>query len=457
MRRRSVLSLLAALAASACAHREFVGPAAGGDTAAPAEAAWWQVFEDPALDQAMVRVTQANPDVRLAVAKVREARAVLGIAQGLAGPTVAADTQYGRLRYSERTLFEPAPDTPNPVSYYSAQFTFRWEIDLFGRLANERAAAQAGMQAAALEAEAVRQLILGQVGAAYVDLHWAVRRETLGAQRVQAARERLVLMERRFNVGVATGREFADAGEQWAGAEAAHAEARRALRAARTAWTVLHDAEPLTQAPDRVVGDDAFMLPAPPASPLPLLPPVVVLKRPDVAALAQRAAAATARVEVARADRFPRLVLDASAGAQALLAVPTAGAASPAFWQVIPGLALPLLDPQRGNDRVKAEQAREEQAAIEYRKAVLTALKEIDDATGALFAQQTRCNAMRHALQEAAREMQRVQAQFDRGLLDRPTLLEVRKRLLELYEKEADERAGYWRAYVDLMRAIAST
>jgi NodT family efflux transporter outer membrane factor (OMF) lipoprotein len=343
-------------------------------------ATWWRSFNDPVLDGLIARATEVNHDVRLARARVREARALAGIASAANQPTLDATGSATRARLSEnsaagrQTSAQGGDLTGND---FRAGFDASWELDLFGanRASIDAARAEADASAEAANATLIR--VLAEVGSTYVELRGAQRELDLVNANLRLQQDTLALAEDRLRAGLADELPVAQARTQLAETRTRVPPLEAAIALATHRLGVLLDRAPADLALPPVA--DPLAAPAsPPRVPLGL-PSELLQRRPDILQAERAFAAANSRLASARADRWPRFYLTGAAGLESLSTGDLADAGS-RFWTLGPGLRWPLLSGGRIRQTIAAQDARAEQAAIRYEQTVLRAFADVEDA-----------------------------------------------------------------------------
>ena len=409
---------------------------------------WWTVFRDPILDRLVERAVAANLDLRVATARVREARAVVGVAQGRLLPEVAAGGSYGRTRLSENAL--QFPIDPLTTSRYAAGFDAAWEIDLFGGVRREREAAVAEAGAAEALRRAALVTLLGDVGLNYVGVRGQQRLLRALRSNVESAASTVELTRARLQAGVATALDLARAEAQRAAAEAAIPPAEAQLRRLIHRLGVLlggppgalaaelSEERPIPRAPDRVVVG---------------LPSDLLLRRPDVLAAERRLAAQTARIGVATAELFPRVSLTGAFGWESLSSGDLFQAAS-RTWSVGPSIRWPIFAAGRLRAQVRVEEARQEAALAEFEHAVLRALEDVENGLVAYAqegARRTQLEAAVEANRRAVALADDLQRQGLAGFLD---VLDARRSMYVAEAELARSEADVVLALVALYKAL---
>ena len=343
--------------------------------AAPADdkprADWWQAFGDPKLNELQDQLRASNPDLRAALARFEQAHALAGEARSNEFPTVNADAAATRGRqsaYSADTLYPGR--TGND---FIAQLNVAWEIDVFGRLRNMTAAANARAQASAADLGALNLSLQAELATDYFTLRGDDATDKLLEDAVAQYDTAWEQTRRRYDTGVAaeTDVDQADTLRQNARAQLAATRLDRARQ--EHAIAVLLGEPP-----------SVFDLPA---APLAGEPPLIKIalssalleRRPDVASAERNVAAANAGIGVARAAWFPVFSLQAAAAGFESGATSTWIGAPARFWAVGPGGQLPIFDV--GGRAAVNRQARAayDESVANFRKTALTAYQEVED------------------------------------------------------------------------------
>ncbi|HIV70341.1 MAG TPA: efflux transporter outer membrane subunit [Candidatus Aquabacterium excrementipullorum] len=329
---------------------------------------WWRVFNDAELDRLMQTASAGNLDIAQATARDRQARALWRQAGAIRSPQLGVSASALRTESSSAS-----GDTT-----YTAGLQASWALDLWGRLARAQDAASANAQATMADVAAARlstQLSLAEQ-------YWRLRvidRQLALLDRTLAAYERsLQLTRHQYDAGLAARADVIQAETQWQTLRARvhDLQLQRALH--EHALAVLSGQAPA----DLSLPVAANALPAVPVAP-PQMPSLLLTRRPDVVAAERRVAQANAQIGVAQAAWWPDITLGATAGGSG----PRLGSLFSApwrTWSLGPALAATLLDGGQRRAGVDAAEARYEETVAAYRQAVLTSLREVDDALAAL-------------------------------------------------------------------------
>lgn len=417
--------------------------AAGPAVPVPAAgAAWWRVFDDPALD-ALVREAQAaNPGLEIAAARVAASRAQARAAGASRRPQAGLDA--GASRQGGPLL----NDAGSSGTLLTTGVSVAWEIDLFGRLAQAaEAAALDADQQAALHAAATLAL-QAEVAQTWFALRAADAERAQGEAALGALREGLEIATRRVAGGSLAAVELA----RWQADVAAAAADLQALERRRAEATHAL-ALLLGRAPaDFTPGASSPVLPVAPVVPAGV-PSEVLARRADIAAAAHALAAAEGRAGEARSAWWPRLVLTA-AGGQASGELGALLQSSARAWGLGLVAALPLLDGGRREAGVAKADAEVQAARAAHRQQVLRALKEVEDQLVALATLQAEAALRDEARAAAARATTLARQRFESGLASRADLLRAQRHEAEHGRRALQVQAQQLQAGVALVRAL---
>jgi len=372
-------------------------------TSAPADAsAWWTAFNDAELTSLIRRAASADLDAKAAVLRIAEARAQRDIAAGAAWPSLDANASEQTTRLSESTptgaLFSKVGQfpglsgvsIPNPYNQYQLGFDASWELDLFGRVRRSVEAAKADTQAQIEDSRSVLITTFGEVGRAYIDLRAAQAKRQVVLDNLATEQDLLSLAGQRRRAGLSS-----DVDVVRAAAEASTAEAQLPLIDRQINQDINQLSKLLALPPGALKAELEQAGPVPPAPPtVPIgLPADLARRRPDIREAEAKLHGATARVGVAVADLYPKLTLGAQGGYQAQT-LPLLTNWASRFFNVGPTLELPIFEGGRLRATVRLQNAQEQAAALDYRRTVLGALHEVDDALEAYGADQARQAAL---------------------------------------------------------------
>ncbi|MDP3182300.1 MAG: efflux transporter outer membrane subunit [Desulfobaccales bacterium] len=359
--------------------QEVVTPAHPSQTAPNPVALveWWNSFNDPTLSSLVEMAVRANLDVRLAEARIRQARAARGVAGAPLWPEVDASALYQRSQGSSEIGTGGGVATIGGLrNLWQAGLDATWEVDIFGGTRRSIEAAGADLKAAVEDRRDVLVTLVGDVGSNYINLRGFQQQIAIARQNIKAQRHTAKIIRKRYEAGFVGALDLANADAQVATTEAQIPVLESSARAAIYSLGVLLGREPAALEKDLI--REAPIPPTPPEIPVGL-PSDLLRRRPDIRRAEAQLHAATARIGVATADLFPKFNLAGSFGFSAgdLARV---GGLSSKFWSWGPTVTWPIFAGGRIYWNIKVQDALQEQALLTYEKTVLTALKDVETA-----------------------------------------------------------------------------
>jgi len=377
---------------------------------------WWEQWSDPTLMQLIAQAEQHNPTLDMAVAKLAEARANAGVSDAASYPAVGVNSGVTRskLVFGSQVLQQTQ-------GHFG--FDAGWELDLFGKVRRGQEAGRARMQASVAGWHEARVSLAGEVASAYVELRACEAGAALAEHELASRSITRDLIELKRGAGFVSTSDWARHQAAWADASAALA-ARRGDCARQLNRLVALTGLDYGGLQERLQARHG-QLPAPQQIALDEVAARALSQRPDVSGAESEWAAASADIGAAKADLLPSLSLLGSIGVSKLV---IAGATSNAStWSFGPALKIPVFDGGGYSGRVKAAQARYDYAHANYRKTVLAAVQEIEDALVRLdVANQSttqNCDALKHH----QIVLQAEHARHDAGMANRLEVEEIRR------------------------------
>lgn len=338
-----------------------------------ADLSWWEVFEDPVLQDLIQTALAENYDVRLAAARVAEARALVGVSRSAWLPQVGGTALFRRERLT--LTGHPPAGTGFLATANVAQFNFDllWEIDFFGRLRSLTEAAQAEFFASEWGRRAVLSAVVADVARAYFELRTLDRQLEISRATLQSYQASRRLVTLRFERGVVSRQDVAqvDALVHTAGAKIPDQERLIGQQENRLSILLGKNPQPIPRGkplPELAV---RALVPAG-------LPSGLLERRPDIRQAEEVLIAANYRIGAARANFFPRIALSGLLGTQSAdLALLFTGPAK--IWTIGSALTLPLFTSGFNIANLKATWAQQEQALVLYQFTVRQAFREVSD------------------------------------------------------------------------------
>jgi NodT family efflux transporter outer membrane factor (OMF) lipoprotein len=436
---------------------------------------WWYALNDPELNRLMEEALRENYDLRIAIARVREARFQRSIQAADLFPNIDADAGYfhglgsknvtlplggggsaagGKSPASTQTKSalnssssgggsaggasgaSPSSDQLTPFgkgglpgvesSLYQIGFDSSWELDVFG---GNRRRLEAAADEIAASVEGVHDVaitLLAEVARNYVELRGAQERLRVAGENLAAQKETLQLTLSRADAGLTSQADVTRAAAQVATTTATipplQASVRRSIHLLSTlvakAPTAL-SAELETNKPP------VFRPPEVPVG----LPSQLLERRPDIRRAERQMAAATARIGSAEADLFPKFALTGGVG------LDSTSTGSLFDWQsryffISPTVTWRVFDSGRIISNIALQKAIREETQLQYRQTILTALREVEDGLVAYATEQEHCNALAEALKQNQDALMLIRNQYDHGLVNFLDVLDAQRNVL---------------------------
>lgn len=457
MIRSLALSVLTAAVLAACANTPVADkpdlelPAVSADVAAEDLSQWWLRYNDPALTALIERSLVHNADLKIAVARVDEAAALLSVARNDVAPSLDAQASGSRSKASEKGAV-PRPAGTYLSNDFHVGLSIAYEVDLWGRVRNANKAAMAQLIASREAMSGVRSSLAAQVARGYFTLLATDRKLALTRQTLATREDAFQLAQKRLAGGTANSLQLQQAQSERDAIAAALPRLVAAQAQSERALGLLAGLSPRLIVEGKIGRSESDVLPPAPTVPEGLQSDLLA-RRPDVREAEANLAASQAKVSEARAQYFPQIVLTGSGGQEsAKLSDLFSGPAM--VWSLASSLTQPIFGLHRINAQVNAAKAREQQSEAAYVKSVQTAFKEVYDALGTLHAandtlvaQEQRSNALRESLRIAQRR-------YDSGISAYLDLLDAQRNLYSVDADRIDAQAERLNASVDLFRAL---
>jgi NodT family efflux transporter outer membrane factor (OMF) lipoprotein len=421
----------------------------------PAELArWWTEFNDPLLNSLVERAAQSNLDLQVAEARIREARAVLGATGADLWPTLDVAGSYDRIRTSENALalgrLAPQGGGNLEQNLFRTGFDSSWEIDVFGGTRRRIEAAEAILDASVEEWRGVLVTLLGDVAKNYIDVRGLQRRLAVAQENLKAQQETLRLTKIRFDAGIASDLEVAQAEAQTQTTAAQIPTLEIALKQTVYRLDVLLGAQPGT-----LWSELAREVPIPALPPQAHvgMPVELLRRRPDIRNAERQLAAATAQVGAATADLYPKFSLTGAFGLQSISASDWFTGRS-RYWSIGPTISWPVFDAGKIRANIEIRNAQQEQALRYYEKSVLTALGDVESALVNYSKEQTRYRSLLAAAAANRRAVELADELYRQGLVAFLNVLDAERALYATENDLAQSEANMSSNLVALYKAL---
>jgi NodT family efflux transporter outer membrane factor (OMF) lipoprotein len=375
---------------------------------------WWEIFGDPALNQLEDQADAANPNLKSADARFRQARAFVRENRAARYPTVTTGPSITRDRLS---LNKPVAVSPpaNTFGDFVLPIDVSWEPDLWGRIRGLVESAAQNAQATAADVESVGLSLHAELALDYFDLRSFDRERRILDDAVQTYERALELTRNRFEGGVANRVDLAEAETQL---EATRAQA---IDVTETRAKLEHAIATLTgQPPEAFSLAETTGMPAPPAIPAGV-PSVLLQRRPDIAGAERRVAGANTQIGVARTAFYPQVMLGAALGLEGTSITNWLNWPS-RLWAVGPSALQTIFDAGRRRAVVDETTAGYDALVASYRENVLSAFQQVEDNLASLRILENEASRQKLAVDAARRSEDLSMNRYRGGLV---TYLEV--------------------------------
>ena len=413
---------------------------------------WWTLFNDPILNALEQQLADENLDVAAASARLRQSRAEQRIAGAAEYPTLDGNASYNRERGSPNGILSllgvnptgspsqsasgstplgvaPLPGSAGSPPYNLYQFGFdaSWELDIWGRVRRGVEAATALSDASYEDRNSVLLSARAELARDYIQLRDTQSLLQIARENLAIARDATTLTQKRVHEGVTTNLDVDNASAQAESIESLIPTLQSRAETSINAIGLLLAKEPRALQPTLAEPRDVPALP----DRVPIgFPSELVQRRPDIRKAEDQLHAATASIGMAKADFYPRISLNGSAGFQSLQL------SNLATWEsgqyvVGPSITLPIFQGGRLIGTLHLREAQQQEAAIVYRRTVLDAWREVDDALVVYDAEQRRRDRLITVVSLNQNALSIARQRYKEGAVDFLDVLNVQRQLLD--------------------------
>lgn len=416
---------------------------------APIPQQWWNLLNDPVLNRLQAQLVHTNLDEHLAVLRIEESQATLGQISSALKPQLSLDADYSRSAISQYSPLARLGANYHGHNLWNMGLQSSWELDLWGYLRHQKAAAQAGLEAQYFDADALHVSLSADLARSYLLLRNVQIQQLIVEQIQQLDQQQLNIIQKKQQNGVATQGDVAAVQSGLIQTRQHMANLQQQESLLKNNLAQLLGLPP--QSLDQQLGNPQAI---PPSRHIPIgLASDFVQYRPDILAADARLRAAIENIHVAKADFYPRIGISAQLGKQAL-SLTDFGQWDSRTYGIGPTLHLPIFDGGRLKSTLLLSETRQKMAAINYQKTVLNAWYEIDhafidyrqvqdDAT-LLQQQMAQQNVIHHT---AVRQQQQ-------GVADQAQVLLTERQILQLQLALTENQTANKLSIVALYRAL---
>jgi NodT family efflux transporter outer membrane factor (OMF) lipoprotein len=430
----------------------------GGQSAAEVDlAVWWKSLDDPELDSLVERAVKSNLDIEIALTRLQQARTFESVVVGHALPEVDLSAAAGRGTGSDLARSRAAQplvsaDNAGGLKHINtlAGFDAVWEIDVFGKYRRAFEAARADAQAEFAARNGVLTSVVANVVRAYVDLRGFQIQVGILRQASDVLRESLRIVNIRYERGITNELDVALATRELDTLQAQIAPMEAQVSAAQYALAVL-----LGEYPESMVQELAkpTLIPSMPGAAAPGVPLDLLKRRPDIALAERELAAASARIGVATANLFPQVAVVGSIGSQSQ-GWGTSPNVGKHIWSFGPGAIWPILDFGALDAEVDIADLQAHLQLVNYRRAIIGAVQEVDTALDAYSALQDRLKNLGDAMIAGQRAVDLATERYNRGLTDFLNVVDAERQFYDLQLQYSIAQVAQGEQFVQLYKSL---
>ncbi len=388
---------------------------------------WWNTLEDPLLTQLVEWAIRGNLDLQLAQSRLREERALRGIAGTGLFPTIEGGAAFTRQRTGEQL------GGGDEVNFYSSGFDASWEIDLFGGIRRSIESAQASVEAREEELNDTLVTLVAEVAMNYIEIRAFQARLEAAVSNLKSQDETLQIVQDRLDAGLTSTLSLEQAKYNLENTKSEIPTLQTGIEQGKNGLAVLLGEYPgsLAEALEQYQKIPTVSVEVAVGVPADLL-----RRRPDVRRAERELAAQTAQIGVATADLYPKLFLFGSVGLESISAASFFTGPAAAF-QLGPQITWPIFNAGRIRQNIKIEGERQNQALIQYESSVLTAVKDVENALIDFANEQVRRQALLKSTQSAKSAVSLARELYTAGLTDFIGVLDAERALFSFQDQLA--------------------
>ncbi|WP_024851824.1 efflux transporter outer membrane subunit [Hydrogenovibrio kuenenii] len=403
---------------------------------------WWQELHDADLNQLITEAIKANPDALTAESVIRESRAyrVQAKAGLLPKATIGANAKSTYLKSTDAT-----------TDIYSAVLDASWEPDIFGSQQHTLAAANAQVKASEASYADVLVTLSAEVATNYITLRGYQAQLNVTQDSLKSWKETLQLTQWQHQAGMVTELDVEQAKRSYEQTAASVPTLKQSILETQNQLAILLGRPP-ESLPVSLTKTAA--LPDSPKTVFLPIPTEVLRQRPDVRAAEQKVLVAMSKTDAAKANRWPSFSLGGTLGFTSASIGKLINSDS-LFTTLTAGITHTLFDGGALDAQVDVQKEQEKQALYSYKKTVLSALQETENALAGLYNSRESYAALNRALEASKNEEKLAVMQYESGQTNFSNVLDAQRTQLTLKQKSIEAKATELAKLITLSKAIA--
>ena len=439
-----------------------------GASGAPTEVQWWHTFHDAELSRLEARVADQNLDVKTATLRLAESRAQRASTAAAELPTLSGNASDYREAFSQNSIFKLIPlntlgggagggsssgiqQISSGFNNYTVGFDASWELDFWGHVARQVEAADAQLLANAEMRRDTLVSSLAEVARDYVNLRGTQAQIRIAQDNIKVEQEILDVTHTRMEKGLVTGLDVESAAAQVESVKAQVPSLQTQLVQGINAISLLLDEPPLGLSSE-LTGVRAIP-PSPPRVPVGL-PSELARRRPDIRMAEAQLHAATANIGVAIAEFYPSIKLNGSPTLQALEPRNIFKGSSLQYMNIGPSVTLPIFEGGRLKANLVMQEKSQQEAAVAYHKAVLSAWHDVVNTLTAYKTEQVRREHLKAQVEHAKQALVLARSRYEQGVADITTLLTDAQSVLSAEQQLAQSQTNVSVDLIALFKAL---
>lgn len=410
-------------------------------------AMWWNVLNEPVLNDLIRQARENNPTLESAYYSLLQARYMRDYTAGRYDPSVDAGGSYTRTRSSDNGLMAMSP---NPYNMHTIGFDAAWELDLFGRIRRAVESAQATYEAGFENYRDTLVTLNAEVASTYIELRTIQARLKFTLQNVESQQGMLELAQTRFDAELVPKLDVSQAVLNISNTRSEIPTLRSLEASAVHRLSVLVGRQPghLYE-----LLSDASAIPQLSGKIHVKMPAELLRSRPDIRRAERQLAAQVANEGVATADLYPSFTLTGSIGFEAM-SLSELTSSDSRNYSFGPSLRWNIFNGSRVRNQIKIEEAGSEQLFAQYRYTVLTALEEVENAMTDYVHERRRMAQLAESVQAAKESVQLATEQYKNGLTNFQNVLDMQRMQVQQEDKLADSRGRVIQNFIRIQKAL---
>lgn len=413
-----------------------------------ANTAWWELFQDPVLNELIGIALKENKDVKIAAARIDQFLGQLSSTRSLLFPQVSASLAGTRQRLSEIGTVPPLSSSVEPIlNQYQAALSVSWEIDVFGRIRRQTEAARANVLASEEGRRATILTLVSSVASSYIALRELDRQLDIAKATAESRRGSFELFKERFEGGTVSELELAQTLSEYEASLVTIPQVETQIAQQEDALSILLGRNPGPIRRGRELSD--LGLPPVPAG----LPSELLERRPDLLQAEQNLVAANALIGAARAQYFPSILLTGLLGSVSLqFSKLFTGPAQ--TWSYGGVASMPIFTAGGIAGQVQQAEAQQQQVLLQYQKSIQVAFQEVSDALASHRNSREQLAIQGRQLQTLRKYLELARLRYDNGYTSYIEVLDAERNLFSAEVAYSQTQGTVYASLVNLYKAM---